>query len=150
MFDSADRHPYITIHDSNTLQKTVTSELHNRITRRHVVIARVVSFLLLGFIIYGSTAEAAHRHATVSELKSPVQGSSVSTPENENKLYAGLVGCGECLICQLHQDFSTTLIVERDASSPPRTRVDISQGTARIVNTLTNAPRRGRAPPFTS
>jgi hypothetical protein len=139
------------------LQSTILSRVqnvnirpHSKLVRPHATLARVLSFLLLGFIVYGTTVEAAHKHGNIVELTNPDHGSSVSNPATGQTLNAGLSGCGDCLICQLHQHFSASLIVVRNGSAPPRTRLEISQATSRILKIRANAPRTGRAPPFTS
>src|ERR1044072_8215617 len=69
---------------------------------------RGIGLLLLIFIVYGTTVEAAHRHGgVVPAAHNHVafeQTGSTSTTSNSQP------GCSDCLICQLHQNFSATLI----------------------------------------
>jgi len=148
--DMVGRHPYITVSDSKVVLKNVNRRPDLKLDRSHTGFARVLSFLLLGFIVYGTTVEAAHRHSNVVGPSDPGHSGSVSNPGTGNKLNTRLAGCGECLICQLHQQFSTSLIAVRHGSSPLRPRLEICQATSTILSTRTNAPRTGRAPPFTS
>lgn len=132
-----------------TVLKNVNRRQHSKLVRPYGAFARALSFLLLGFIVYGTTVEAAHKHGNVVELNN-AQSTVVSNPEPGNNLNSSLAGCGDCLICQLHQHFSASLIAVRYGSAPPRTPLEISQATSRVFRTRTNAPRKGRAPPFTS
>lgn len=112
------------------------------------MLSRVLSVLLLSFIVYGTTVEAAHKHSGLSDARSSAQKNAFSEPDTQTARDGGLAGCDDCLICQLHQDFSTSLIVERDSSAPARTRLEISLATSATPIPLMAAPNRGRAPPF--
>jgi hypothetical protein len=147
-FDSAGGHPYITVQHSNTELKNVTTRPQSKVIRPRSMFARGLSFLLLGFIVYGTTVEAAHRHGKFSESRSPQSTACVSDSGMETQSGGNLTSCADCLICQLHQYFSATLI-----SVPPS--IGLSAVKARFssldfvsVSSETNAPRRGRAPPF--
>lgn len=109
----------------------------------------MLSFLLLGFIVYGTTVEAAHTHGSVARADS-AGVSALSDPTTDTTTGNTLLGCGDCLICQLQQGFSTTLTsapLSLD-SSPLKSRV--FSATAVLVHSETTTPRRGRAPPFNS
>jgi hypothetical protein len=117
--------------------------------KRHGAFSRVLSFLLLGFIVYGTTVEAAHTHGNLARPNSGVGVSTFSDPATDTNASNTLLGCGDCLICQLHHGFSATLI-----STPPT--LDSATLKSRVFNTSevlvhseTASPRRGRAPPFT-
>jgi len=110
----------------------------------------VLSFVLLSFIVYGTTVAAAHKHGGVLDANQPSHTAAFSEPGTTTTINPGLAGCGECLICQLHQNFSTSLVVERDGSFPPRTSLKTSQSTSQVIQILTASTRSGRAPPFTS
>jgi hypothetical protein len=144
------RHPYITVYDSKAVLKTVNRRTHSKSVRAHATFTRVLSLLLLGFIVYGTTIEAAHKHGNFVEPNNYARGSSISTPSSSNKLNTTPGGCGDCLICQLHQHFSTSIITVRHGSAPPKTRLEISHATSGILRTRTDAPQEGRGPPFTS
>jgi DUF2946 family protein len=150
VFDSAGRHPYITGQDSNIPLKNVTRELHNGTTRPHSAIARVLSLLLLGFIVYGTTVEAAHTHGN---LKGPTNTGSlavVSDPANTTDSNGNLQSCGDCLICQLHQNFAATLISVPPTAAPSILSSLFSSVVSASFHSQTSTPRRGRAPPQTS
>ena len=146
VFDSTGRHPYITEQDSNTSLKNVTREPQLKLIRRHGAFARGLSFLLLGFIVYGTTVEAAHRHGTFVDAGNGA--ASFSDPGTETKLNSNLSGCSDCLICQLHQHFSATLVSLPPSVAPLGITSRFFNLTAVSVCSGTNTPRRGRAPPF--
>jgi hypothetical protein len=107
----------------------------------------VLSFLLLGFIVYGTTVEAAHTHGALRAAKSSVTASNFSTPESDTKTATNLVGCGDCLICQLHQQFSTSVIAAPPSVVPSSLAARHLNTTATAVRSQTATPRSGRAPP---
>jgi hypothetical protein len=149
VFDSAGRHPYTSAQDSNTLLKNVTREVSLNLFKQHAAFSRVLSFLLLGFIVYGTTVEAAHTHGNLAGVNKAVAAASFSDPATETKLNGNLAGCGDCLICQLHRHFSATVISVPPIIIPSSLRSHFFNLTAVSVHSETNAPRRGRAPPFT-
>src|SRR5215203_953880 len=72
---------------------------------------RWLGVLLAVFILYGTTAEAAHRHGRI--LSSSSSATTLIESDNTSTPIGSKAGCSDCLICQLHQNFSTTLIVFR-------------------------------------
>ena len=108
---------------------------------------RVLSLLLLGFIFYGTTVEAAHKHVSFVEPTKSTTSTSISEPQSGGELSGKLAGCGECLICQLHQHFSASLTSDRDTETLQQTRLGIFQPEAQSFVTEAVTPRKGRAPP---
>jgi len=115
---------------------------------RRSAFERGLGLLLTVFILYGTTVEAAHRHGRIlpsdSGAASLVQSEQTSTP------VGGKTGCSDCLICQLHQNFSTTLIVFRLVDPPTHSRLQITTTIAPDVLSQIAGPTSGRAPPFIS
>jgi len=115
---------------------------------RNAGFSRWLGVLLVAFILYGTTVEAAHRHGRVLSNKSDV--TSVAHSETSGNLKSSQSGCGDCLICQLHQHVSTTLIALR-LNDPP---VRVLQTTTAVVTpyllSRITTPLSGRAPPFIS
>jgi hypothetical protein len=109
---------------------------------------RWLGLLLVVFILYGTTVEAAHRHgrisATDSGSTSRVEPEQTTTPVNSPS------GCSDCLICQLHQSFTTTLTVFRLGDPPNQQRLAITTAVLPNVLSQTTGPADGRAPPFIS
>ncbi|HJX93091.1 MAG TPA: hypothetical protein VJ372_21535 [Pyrinomonadaceae bacterium] len=106
---------------------------------------RAVGFLLVLFIFYGITVEAAHVHGRflVRDSKSD---SVVQTGSADGSVGTKL-GCNDCLICQLHQNLTATLIVFRESSNPLYARTLFSNTFALAIQSLTSTPQTGRAPP---
>jgi len=121
--------------------------------------ARVLAFVLLASIAWGATAEFTHHHgvqstARISTLLSQSQASNagkqttprVESGETEASSSRSTSGAG-CLICQLHQNLSTTLF-----NTPPRVvPVDLpvvsASATVILPPSEVAANQHGRAPP---
>ena len=106
---------------------------------------RRLGVLLVVFILYGTTVEAAHRHGRTL----PSRPSAASQVDNEQGKNLGRTnsGCNDCLICQLHQNLNTTLIALR-LNDPP---IQLPQRTTAVVlvDVLSEliSPVASRAPP---
>jgi hypothetical protein len=113
----------------------------------HPAIARVIAALLLVFVIYGTTIEAAHRHGRI--FNSANQATTNVSNNNDTGDITGSTSCAECLICQLHQHFSATLVSVRDDKAPALTNHEAFRSTLQVFRTQSQRPHSGRAPPFT-
>ncbi len=110
--------------------------------------SRGLGLLLIAFIFYGTTVDAAHRHGRVLSQRADV--ASV-TPSDQTANPAGTsTGCNDCLICQLHQNLNTTLITYRLVDPPQRPRLRIPVAIPRDVLSHAASATTGRAPPFIS
>jgi hypothetical protein len=112
---------------------------------RNPTFTRGLSLLLLVFILYGTTVEAAHRHGRVlpatSHLTSVVQqGSSQSTLKTTP-------GCSDCLICQLHQNFSATLITFKPQAEKLTVQMHSRSIAPVSIRSVSTSSSPGRAPP---
>ncbi len=110
--------------------------------------SRWLGLLLVVFILYGTTVEAAHRHGRVL----PSQAGTESQFDNQQtqNLSTSNTGCSDCLICQLHQGFSTTLIALRLNDPPVQQTHRIVSEVPRDLISLITSPIAGRAPPSIS
>lgn len=117
--------------------------LHNN---RGAAFTRWLSLFLVVFILYGTTVEAAHRHGRVL----PSRSSATAQVDNERSknLSTNKTGCSDCLICQLHLNFSATAIALRLKHDVP------TQAPHRVTTVVTEdllsqiiSPLAGRAPP---
>jgi ABC-type phosphate transport system permease subunit len=147
LFDSAGRHPYTAAQDSNITRKKVTREGRSKLVKTSGLFSRALSLVLLGFIVYGTTIEAAHTHGNLPANRA-IAGSTFSDPASETKANGNLLNCSDCLICQLHQNFSASLISVPPSIVSSSLRSRTFNLTAVSVSSNTNAPRRGRSPPF--
>ena len=129
--------------------------LHNPARR-----ARVLAVVLLASIAWGATAEFTHHHGArsiprVSTLLNQSQAANVgeqtATPRFESgetqRSSSKSTNAADCLICQLHQNLSTTLF-----NTPPRVApvdLQVVSASATVVFPLSEVAsnQHGRAPP---
>ena len=109
---------------------------------------RGLGVLLVVFIFYGTTVEAAHRHGRV--LSAPSSATALTGLEHTSAPLASKSRCSDCLICQLHQNFNTTLITFRIADPPKQIRVNLIATLPLDVLSQITGPTSGRAPPAIS
>ena len=121
-----------------------------QLASRNNAFARVLSLLLLAFIFYGTTIEAAHTHRRPTRATNPEGSASFTVPVNETETRTNLVGCGECLICQLHQNFSTGIVAAAPDVSPSVLNSYLFKLNTVSVHSHASTPQTGRAPPFIS
>jgi hypothetical protein len=110
--------------------------------------SRWLGLLLVVFILYGTTVEAAHRHGRV--LPAHAGAWSQLDSEQSQTLSTNKTGCSDCLICQLHQGFSTTLIALRQDDPPVQQTHRFVSAAPRDLISLISSPIAGRAPPSIS
>ena len=138
------RHPYIT--SRIPITTAVNSKRHSSLNGSRAF-SRVLSFLLLGFIFYGTTLEAVHKHGRVGELSS--QGAAVQQTGKADES-ANLAAGSDCLICQLHQNFSSAVTAARHVSPLPRTVAETFLTNVESLQTRISSTGSGRSPPFIS
>lgn len=113
--------------------------------KQNAKLKRVIGLLLLIFIVYGTTVEAAHRHGRVTPaVQNAVAfeqtGNTRTTPKTQP-------GCSDCLICQLHQNFSATLISVKPFTESFVRQTYTPQLDPVSIRSITNSTQSGRAPP---
>ena len=125
--------------------RALTSMFTASFTKQRIRISRALSLLLVAFILFGTTIEAAHRHGRVLGQAPPT--SFQVTPEKPDGSLKTNTSCTDCLICQLHQQFTATLIPVR----PDTTALNISVIRVRTdrvsVESHKYTPQSNRAPP---
>ncbi|HYJ47927.1 MAG TPA: DUF2946 family protein [Pyrinomonadaceae bacterium] len=112
--------------------------------------SRLLSLVLLTLVAYSATAEAVHKHGNLLLNQTAQTGVAVSGPSETNSSLNDSRAFGDCLVCQLHQNLSTTLF-----SPLPQVIAPIAQGTTTPATELSfqsqsDTPRHGRAPPLPS
>jgi len=115
---------------------------------RSAAFSRWLGLLLIALIFYGTTVEAAHRHGGVIPQNGDV--TSLSHSEQTGNTANTASGCGDCLICQLHQNFSTSLIALRLNEPPARIPHRTTTVVAPDLLSRITSPLAGRAPPSIS
>ena len=109
-------------------------------------VKRAVGLLLVLFIFYGTTVEAAHRHGVAAPHSNST--TSVTNPNSGANSTFTKPGCSDCLICQLHQNFSATLISVKLNDAAPLARVTPARRFDPVpTRSIANSPQTGRAPP---
>lgn len=118
-------------------------------THRIAPLARAVAFLLLVFVTHSTTAAVAHRHGNL--LPEGSAGvTTIGAANTDHSTTEGSRPTGECLICQLHQNLFSTLLVSIPGIAAPQAEEAHARKTFVSFLSETHAPRRGRAPPQTS
>jgi hypothetical protein len=110
--------------------------------------SRWLNVLLVVFILYGTTVEAAHRHGRI--LPSASSANAQLDSERSKNLGSSKTGCNDCLICQLHQNFTTTLIALRLNDPPVQLPQRVTIAAPQYLHSQIITPLAGRAPPFIS
>ena len=106
---------------------------------------RWLGLLLVLFIFYGTTVEAAHRHGKVLPASSNV--TAFAHPDAGSGLFRTKPGCHDCLLCQLHQNFSATLISIKPNSELVTHRTHASSLVPVLISSIAQRAKSGRAPP---
>ena len=106
---------------------------------------RWLSLLLLAFIFYGTTVEAAHRHGQV--LPGATHGTSLVDLSSTHGTFNTTPGCSDCLICQLHLNFSATLISVKPQTDQLTRQTDLRTSVPVTIHSISSSPQSGRAPP---
>jgi hypothetical protein len=109
----------------------------------------VLAFVLLVFVAYTTTAESVHRHGRLTLKLSESSAAAITSSGNANPS-ANDSAAGDCLICQLRQQLSFSLLSDLPQLVAPQVRPELSQAIAPLSVSRFEAPRRGRAPPHTS
>ena len=120
--------------------------LTGSIQNHRASLKRGIGLLLVLFIVYGTTVEAAHRHGVAATQSN--SAASVTNPNSgPSSTSNAKPGCSDCLLCQLHQNLSATLIsVKLNAAPVARVKHALSFNPVSI-RSIANSPHSGRAPP---
>src|SRR5262252_8968441 len=117
---------------------------------------RVLAALLLASIAWGATAEFTHNHGsrtrsllaqTQTGSFSPDADESVQS-SNRNSNTSRSKSAADCLICQLHQNLSNTLLGHTIAIASAETRSLGFNPNPLLHRTGFSKSQRGRAPPI--
>jgi hypothetical protein len=119
----------------------LTKAFHNH----RANLKRWLGLLLVIFICYGTTVEAAHRHGNV--LPASNHATAFAHPDSGSGIFKTKPGCNDCLICQLHQNFSATLISFKLTAEPLTRSKPASSVVPVVISSITHSPQSGRAPP---
>ena len=127
---------------------TVTGMLIRAVQNHSATLKRWLGLLLVVFILYGTTIEAAHRHGRI--LPAGSSAASLAESQHTTTPAGSKTSCSDCLICQLHQNFTTTLIAVRVSDPPKRVTRRFTAAVPPDVVSQITATTAGRAPPSIS
>jgi len=119
--------------------------LMNAFQNQRASMKRGLGLLLLVFIVYGTTVEAAHRHGRVAQAAHSAVAFEQTGSTNTNT--KTLPGCSDCLLCQLHQNFSDTLISVKPVAEPLVRQTFTPQSDPVSISSSNQSSQSDRAPP---
>jgi hypothetical protein len=142
---------YFTVElNCNIMLYQVTSNTGSATHRPSAPSARLLAFVLLAFVTYAATAEITHRHGGLSLSKPGSSATAINPAGDASSSANDSRALGECLICQLRQQLSFSLL-----NAPPlivASQVQFARTRAAAVLSFSrpDTPQRGRAPPLAS
>jgi hypothetical protein len=117
----------------------------------------MLAVLLLASIAWVSTVEFTHQHSAGKQASGSISKATSTVPDQatSDQVTAGKTngtssdtrGGTECLICQLHQDLSTSDIGHTPGNGPTETRALNTPLSAVVQLSEFAATGHGRAPP---
>jgi hypothetical protein len=116
---------------------------------------RLVTVLLLAFVSWGATAEITHHHGgarpsdSVANFNSSEPTLDASSFESSDKqtTSSSSKSRAECLICQLHQNLSTTLVCQAPGMAASKAKIFPAPMSLTLRLSEYRSDRSGRAPP---
>lgn len=128
----------------------MTSKTVSAARRRHAPLARLLALVLLAFVTYTTTAESVHRHGGLALEGAAGSAAAVTSHGDADSTASDSPALGDCLICQLRQNLSFSLLSALPQLAAPQVKAELSPAVALLAASRFEAPRRGRAPPSTS
>jgi hypothetical protein len=110
----------------------------------------VLAFVLLAFVAYTTTVESVHRHGRLTLKLSESSAAAVTSSGDANPSANDSPALGDCLICQLRQQLSFSLLSDLPQIVAPQVQPELSPAVAPLSVSRFEAPQRGRAPPHAS
>ena len=118
---------------------------------------RLLAVLVLASLAWGATAEVTHRHgAQLNARLRLLQATTVpdqpatpqiATPRRGRQETTSSSSSGQCLICQLHQNLSTTLITASLQSETAQALIVVASANLPFAPSNSALTQPGRAPP---
>jgi hypothetical protein len=151
-FDTPWREPlYFPVEsDCNITLYQVTSNTTAAPFRPYAPLKRILAFVLLAFVTYTATAEAVHRHGGLLLAAQASNATALSQSDDAGSSANDSRANGECVICQLRQQLSFTLLNAPLLIVAPQAQTARTQATALPSLSRQAATQRGRAPPLAS
>jgi Protein of unknown function (DUF2946) len=128
----------------------VTSNTGSATRRSRAPLARFVAFMLLALVIYATTAASVHKHGGLLLNAHGSSAPAVNSSDDADSSANDSRATGECLICQLRQQLSFTLLNAPPLNLAPPAQLERVNAASLPSFSRADAPQRGRAPPLAS
>jgi hypothetical protein len=125
----------------------VTSNTKSMTYRRRAPLSRLVALVLLALVTYATTVEAVHRHGIAPVITSDNSAVAISSTDDANSSANQSRATGECLICQLRQQLSFSLLNAPSLLLAPQAQLARAHAAALPSFSRPDTPQCGRAPP---
>ena len=126
----------------------VTSNTGSLARRQSAPFARLLAFVLLAFVTYAATS--IHRHGSLLPAAPDSNVPAITSSDDSGSLANDSRATGECLICQLRQQLSFSLLNAPSLNVAPEAQLARFIASELPSFSVTATPQRGRAPPLTS
>jgi hypothetical protein len=131
------------------------SAKHAQLLLKYLTRAQVVALLLLASIAWATTAELTHRHGlqsagfSLSKATAIPQQPAAPQVETSDREASGPAtsSASDCLICQLHQNLSSTLFSCAHTVAPAEALICNHAQTVVFLRSEFRANEHGRGPP---
>ena len=111
-------------------------------------LARLLSYVLVVLVAYGSTAEAVHSHGALSRGVLPAAADTVLDAGGTSSTNTP-VRFSDCLVCQFQQNLSSAELFTPPLESATEASASIIQVPSVSFRSLVRSTGQGRAPPVT-
>lgn len=128
----------------------MTSKTGSALRTKHAPLARLLAFVLLAFVAYAATVETVHRHGNISLTRAGLSSTAVSNSSDAGSSLNEARSFSDCLICQLHQNLSTSLFSSLPQVVVPQAQILRTAAVEHSYLSQSDTPTRGRAPPTAS
>ena len=128
----------------------MTSQTTSATSPQNAPLARLLAFVLLAFVAYSTTVEAVHKHGTRSLAVNGVSATAIYSSGDPGTSANDSRAASECVICQLRQQLSTSLLSALPQIVAPQEQIARAHSSALPATSRFSTPQRGRAPPLAS
>jgi hypothetical protein len=128
----------------------VTSQPTSATSHQKAPLARLLAFVLLAFVAYSTTVEAVHKHGALSLAANGVSATAIYSSGDTGTSANNSRSASECVICQLRQQLSTSLLSALPQTIAPQEQIARRHSAALPASLRFATPQRGRAPPLAS
>ena len=134
----------------NIMLHQVASDTGSATCHQGAPLARLLAFVLLAFVTYAAIIEVTHRHGGLLLSTPDSSHAAISSSGGVNSSANDSRTIGECLICQLRQQLSFSLLNAPPPIVAPQLQFVRAHATVVLSFSRPDTPRLGRAPPLAS